>query len=59
MNSILSKGKMSVENQTKTRVLEDSSLCPETSNETAQEFHIRKKILANAKSFLHVSYVYD
>jgi hypothetical protein len=37
-----------LENQTKTRVLEDSTLCPETSNKNAvQEFNLRKKILAN------------
>jgi hypothetical protein len=31
MNSILKNGNMRVENQTKTQVWEDSSLCPETS----------------------------
>ncbi len=31
MNSILQNGKIRVENQTKSRVSEDSSLCPETS----------------------------
>ncbi len=41
MNSILLNRKTRVENQTKTRVREDSSLCPETSTKTAvQEFHL-------------------
>jgi hypothetical protein len=35
MNSILEKGKIRVENQTKTRVLKDSSLGPETSTTNA------------------------
>ncbi len=35
-----------VEKQTKTRVWEDSSLCPETSTENAvEEFHLREGIL--------------
>jgi hypothetical protein len=42
MNSILQNGKMKVENQTNTQVLEDSSFCPETSTKNAvQEFHLR------------------
>ncbi len=41
-NSILQNGKMRVENQTKTRVWEDMSWCPETSTKNAvQEFHLR------------------
>ncbi len=37
--------KMRVENQTKTRVWEDSSLCPETSTKNAvQEFHLGVKV---------------
>ncbi len=35
MNSILQNVKMRVEKQTKTRVWEDSSLCPETSAKNA------------------------
>ncbi len=42
MNNILWNGKMRVENQTKTLVWEDSSLCPETLTKNAvQEFHLR------------------
>ncbi len=42
MNSILYNGKMRVENQTKTKVWEDSSLCPEISTKNAfQEFRLR------------------
>ncbi len=41
MNSILYNGERRVENQTKTRVWEVSSLCPETSTKNAvQEFHL-------------------
>jgi hypothetical protein len=41
MNSILWNGKMRVENQTKTRVWEDSILCPETATKNAvQGFHL-------------------
>jgi hypothetical protein len=43
MKSLLKNWKMRVENQIKTRVREDSSLCPETSTKNAaQEFHPRK-----------------
>jgi hypothetical protein len=46
MNSILQNRKIRVENQTKTRVWEDSSLCPETSTKNAiQEFHLRNLTL--------------
>ncbi len=42
MNSILYDEKMEVENQTKTRVWEDTSLCSETLTKNAvQEFHLR------------------
>ncbi len=41
MNRILEKGKIKVENQTKTRAWEGSSLCPETTtNGAAQEFYL-------------------
>jgi hypothetical protein len=41
MNSILKKGKMWIENQTKTQVWEDPSLGPETSTKNAvQDFHL-------------------
>ncbi len=41
MNSILKKGKIRVENQTKSWVWEDLILCPETSTKNAvQEFHL-------------------
>jgi hypothetical protein len=40
MNSILLNGNIRVENHTKTRVWEDSSLCQETSTKNdIQEFH--------------------
>ncbi len=43
-NNILQKGKMRVENQTKTPEREDSNLCPETSTKNAvQEFHLGNK----------------
>ncbi len=46
MNSILKNGKMRVENQTKTRDWEDSSLYPETSTKNAiKEFHLRSFLL--------------
>ncbi len=46
MNSILQKRKVRVENQTKTRVWEDSSLCPQPSTKNAiQEFHLRNLTL--------------
>ncbi len=41
MNIILDKRNVMVENQTKPRVWEDSSLCPEISTKNAvQEFHL-------------------
>jgi hypothetical protein len=48
-NSILQNGKMRVENQTKTRIWEYLSLCPETSTKNAvQEFHLWLKKLTQA-----------
>jgi hypothetical protein len=44
------KEKMRVENQTKTRFWEDSSLCPETSN-AVQEFHLWKRQCNRALNF--------
>ncbi len=42
MNGILKNGKMSVENKTKTRVWEDSSLCPETwTKNVVQNLYLR------------------
>ncbi len=44
-------GEKRIENQTKTRVWEYSSLCPETSTKTAQEFHLwsmRKRVKATS-----------
>jgi hypothetical protein len=44
MNSILWNGKVRVENQTKSRVWEDSSLCPEIStNNTVLESQLGTK----------------
>ncbi len=49
MNIILWNGKMRVENQTKTRVWEDSSLCPETlTKNVVQEFHLWTRILTDS-----------
>ncbi len=49
MNIILWNGKMRVENQTKTRVWEDSSLCPETlTKNVVQEFHLWTQILTDS-----------
>ncbi len=60
MNSILLNVKMMVENQTKTQVWEESSLCPETSNKNAiQEFHPWRRLLLlpSGGAFFHCLYV--
>ncbi len=57
MKRILKNGKMRVENQTKTRVWEDSSLCTENSTKNAvQEFHLRILMTKNLKNFTTVKH---